>query len=44
MKREINRRDLIFGGASFAALGGAAAYTKIMRSKDTVQTERFIKK
>ena len=38
MKKEINRRDLIFGGASFAALGGAAAYTKIMRSKDTVRT------
>ena len=38
MKKTINRRDLIFGGASLAALGGAAAYTKIMRAKDTVRT------
>ena len=38
MKPEINRREMLFGGAALAALGGAAAYTRIMRSKDTVRT------
>jgi len=38
MKKGMNRRELLFGGASLAALGGAAAYTKVMRSKDTVRT------
>ena len=38
MKNKINRRDLLLGGAALAALGGAAAYTRIMRSKDTVRT------
>ena len=37
MKKAINRRDLIFGGASLAALGGAAAYTRVMRSKPVVR-------
>ena len=34
----MNRRELLFGGASLAALGCAAAYTKVMRSKDIVRT------
>ena len=38
MKAEVNRRELIFGGASLAALGGAAVYTKVMRSKDVVRS------
>ena len=38
MKKGINRRDLIFGGASLAALGGAAAYTISMRATETVRT------
>ena len=38
MKKGIDRRGLLFGGASLAALGGAAAYTRVMRSKDTVRT------
>ena len=35
---KINRRELILGGASLVALGGAAAYTKVMRSKPVVRT------
>ena len=31
MKMDVNRRELLFGGASLLALGGAAAYTKAMR-------------
>ena len=38
MNTKVNRRELLFGGASLAALGGAAAYTRIMRAKDTVRT------
>ena len=33
----MTRRDMLFGGAALAALGGAAAYTKIMRSAPTVR-------
>ncbi len=33
----LTRRDMILGGASLAALGGAAAYTRAMRSKDVVR-------
>ncbi len=32
--KKINRRELILGGASLVALGGAAAYTRYMRSKN----------
>ena len=35
--KKINRRDLILGGASLVALGGAAAYTRVMRSKPVVR-------
>ncbi len=35
--KQINRRELILGGASLMALGGAAAYTKMMRSRPTVR-------
>ena len=35
--KKINRRELILGGASLVALGGAAAYTRVMRSKPTVR-------
>ena len=38
MKMDVNRRELLFGGASLLALGGAAAYTKVMRSKPTIRT------
>ncbi|MBR4654587.1 MAG: hypothetical protein IKO72_14600 [Kiritimatiellae bacterium] len=37
MKPNVNRRELIFGGASLLALGGAGAYTKAMRSKPVVR-------
>ena len=38
MKMEkVSRRDLLTGGASLLALGGAAAYTKAMRAKPTVR-------
>ncbi len=33
----LSRRELILGGASLAALGGAAAYTRVMRKKDVVR-------
>ncbi len=33
----MNRREMIVGGASLLALGGAAAYTKHMRSKPVVR-------
>ena len=36
-KMTVNRRDMILGGASLLALGGAAAYTKAMRAKPTVR-------
>ena len=35
--KKINRRDLILGGASLVALGGAAAYTRVMRAKPVVR-------
>ena len=35
--KKINRRELILGGASLVALGGAAAYTRYMRSKPVVR-------
>ena len=35
--KKINRRDLLLGGASLVALGGAAAYTRVMRSKPVVR-------
>ena len=35
--KKINRRELILGGASLVALGGAAAYTRYMRAKPTVR-------
>ncbi len=38
MRKGLNRRELLRGGVSMLALGGAAAYTKVMRSKDTVRT------
>lgn len=37
MKNVISRRDLILGGASLFALGGATAYTKFIRSRPTVR-------
>lgn len=37
MKNGIDRRELLFGAASLAALGGAAVYTRVMRSKDMVR-------
>ena len=33
----MTRRDMLFGGAALAALGGAAAYTKLMRTVPTVR-------
>ena len=33
----LTRREMILGGASLAALGGAAAYTKLMRTAPTVR-------
>lgn len=35
--KKMNRREMIKGAASLLALGGAAAYTKIMRSKPVVR-------
>ena len=35
--KSLTRRDVILGGASLAALGGATAYTRAMRLKDTVR-------
>ena len=35
--KKINRRDMLLGGASLVALGGAAAYTRVMRSKPVVR-------
>ena len=35
--KKVSRRDLLTGGASLLALGGAAAYTKAMRAKPTVR-------
>ena len=34
---KVSRRELLAGGASLLALGGAAAYTKAMRAKPTVR-------
>ena len=38
MKKEINRREMIFGGAALAALGGAAVCTRTKRMADTTRT------
>jgi len=35
--KTMNRREMILGGASLLALGGAAAYTKSFRSAETVR-------
>ena len=37
MKGEVNRRDLLRGGMSLAALGGAAAYARLLRARDVVR-------
>ena len=35
--KKMNRREMLLGGASLLALGGAAAYTKAFRSADVVR-------
>ena len=36
--KKVSRRELLAGGASLLALGGAAAYTRAMRAKPTIRT------
>ena len=38
MQRLVRRRDVLLGGGAIAALGGAAVYTKTIRSRPIIRS------